>query len=123
MGSPPAPQEAASPHPPTVGAPPLPSQERQAISYLKRELLPELQRTHRQDLARGVQLAVERGTLEPLYGLSPAQKHSLLGAIESRLGHRSRTRPSVVVRLVGCLDLTPPELFEVEVRHPILPPR
>ncbi len=124
MGSPPTPQEAAprtrSPHRPSALSPP---QEREAIIYLKRELLPELQRAHRPDLAQGVQLAVQMGTLEPLHTLSPSQKHFLLGAIESRMGRRARARPSVVVRLVGCLDLTPPELLELGHRHPILPPR
>ena len=88
-----------------------------------------LERSHRPDLVRGVQLAVEAGTLEPLHALSASQKHSLLGELETRLG-RARSRraaghlgASVVVRLTGSLDPTPPELLALERRHPVLPSR
>lgn len=124
MRHPPPPREAA----PRTHAPSSPSRssDQAALVYLKREVLPELERSHYEAAARGVERALHEGTLAPLVTLSATQKHELLGSLEARLSRRaSRARPgpSVIVRLTSCLDLTPPELLELERRRPILPSR
>lgn len=119
MRHPTTPREAPRPvKPPFAGSP----RERDALVYLQRELLPELERGHHDGAAHGVQRAVSLGSLETLRELPASQKHALLGTLESRMGRAARRPgPSVVVQLIGSLDLTPPE--SLARRHAVLPPR
>lgn len=124
---PPSPLREASPAPPAAVRAPAPraGPERETLTYLRQELLSDLERAHHDGAARGVALALKAGNLQPLRELPASQKHALLGTLEARMVGRSGRRPgpSVVVRLIGCLDLTPPELLHLQGRRPVLPPR
>lgn len=126
MRNTPTPLQAASRHRRSPTHAPARPSEREAIVYLRRELLPELERAERSSLAHDVQRAVKEGSLRPLHQLSAEEKHSLLATLEARLGRRrsgSKTGAQAVVELIGCLDPTPPELLSLERRHAVLPAR
>lgn len=124
MGHPSRPREAASNirHASSAPvAPPTPA-ERAVLQFLQKELLPDLEREHHVAAARGVHRALKSGTLQPLQSLSAGDKHDLLGTLEAKVGHSTRLGPSVVVKLIASLELTPHE-SDFEHRRAILPLR
>lgn len=126
MVHPPRPREAApiaSHVPSTPARARTPSSaDRAVLQFLQRELLPDLEREHHLAAARGVHRALRSGTLEPLQSLSAGDKHDLLGTLEARVGRSTRLGPSVVVKLIASLELTPHETA-LEHRRPVLPLR
>jgi hypothetical protein len=122
MGTPLRPREAAhSPVPRSTTASER-AADRAVLTFLQRDLLPELERDHRAAAVRGVHRALRLGTLEPLQALSPTVKNELLGTLEARVGRSSRPGPSVVVRLIASLELTPSE-SPFSPRGPVAPLR
>lgn len=125
MGSPTRPREAApksSPHAHPALDRGRTAADRAVLTFLQRELLPDLERDHHLAAAKGVHRALRAGALTPLRSLSAVDKHELLGVLEARLGRSSRMGPSVIVKLIASLELTPSDTT-FDHRRPVLPLR